>query len=66
MLDVFFLTIHGPEEAFRYLINDEYGPYIYQFSAAGYRIQTIWPLSISGKLKFITEVNPGGEEQVKS
>lgn len=47
----------------RYWLSDEYGPYIYQFNAAGQLLQTIQPPNailpfINGKLNFTSDEDP--------
>lgn len=47
-----------------YWLSDEYGPYIYRFSASGHLLQSIQPPSAvlprdsSGQLSFTSDVNP--------
>lgn len=60
----FFRGFTAHDERFhRYWISDEYGPYIYRYTAAGALIQTIQPPAavlpiISGALDFTSVDDP--------
>lgn len=53
-----------PSRLCRFWVSDEYGPYIYRFSAGGDLIQTIQPVDAllprdaNGNLNFTSEANP--------
>ena len=51
----FSLMVHGLDNIFRL-----FDPFIYLYSASGHLVQTILPLSFSGKLKFTVVVNLPG------